>query len=404
MATVSEASTESYPDQEQQTAPRRDWTLFIAVNFLFAFGFAVYSGVFQNFLRDAYGPDPLQLGNLESLREIPGLLAALTAGTLVALAESRVAALGLLLTGIGIALTGNAPNYVSLVLITVFWSLGFHLWAAVSPAITLTLAKGKEGGRHLGRISAVGATATLAALGVSTLVSRFAPKLDYKLYFYAAGLCICIGALYCLLLSSHAAGAPRARLVFRSEYGLYYLLTFLDGCRRQIFGIFASFTLIAVYKAPLGAMLFIQFVSAILASLTAPAIGRMVDNIGERKPLIFYSAALVTIFIGYATFQTREVLYVLFLIDRVLFNFSVGYTTYLHRIARPNELTPCVSMGVTMNHIAAVTVPVGGAWLWKLTSNYQLPFWIGVGVAFISLFANYRLPHGQVRQENVDPV
>jgi hypothetical protein len=53
------------------------------------------------------------------------------------------------------------------------------------------------------------------------------------------------------------------------------------------------------------------------------------------------------------------------------------------------------SMGVTMNHIAAVTVPMGGAWLWKLTSNYQLPFWIGVGVAFISLLANYRLPHGK---------
>jgi MFS family permease len=395
MATISEEREAPYPDQDTLETPRRDWTIFIAINFLFAFGFAIYSGVFQNFLRDAYGPDPLQLGNLESLREIPGLLAALTAGTLVALAESRVAGLGLILTGVGIGLTGNVSGYVSLVLITVFWSVGFHLWAAVSPAITLTLAKGKEGGRHLGQISAVGATATLVALGLSTLVSRFAPNLDYRLYFYAAGICISIGGLYCLLLSHHAASATRARLVLRREYGLFYLLTFLDGCRRQIFGIFASFTLIAVYKAPLGAMLFIQFVSAILAAATAPAIGRLVDRIGERRPLIFYSAALVVLFIGYATFQNREILFVLFLIDRVLFSFSVGYTTYLHRIVRPNELTPCVSMGVTMNHIAAVTVPVGGAWLWKLTSNYQLPFWIGVGVAFISLLANYKLPHSK---------
>src|SRR5689334_8025723 len=156
MATTTEESTASSPESETLEAPRRDWQLFIAVNFLFAFGFAIYSGVFQNFLRDAYGPDPLQLGNLESLREIPGLLAALTAGTLVALAESRVAGLGLLLTAVGIGLTGNVTGYVPLVLVTVFWSLGFHLWAAVSPAITLTLAKGKEGGRHLGRISAVG--------------------------------------------------------------------------------------------------------------------------------------------------------------------------------------------------------------------------------------------------------
>jgi hypothetical protein len=50
-----------------------------------------------------------------------------------------------------------------------------------------------------------------------------------------------------------------------------------------------------------------------------------------------------------------------------------------------------------------VTVPVGGAWLWKLTSNYQLPFWIGVGVAFISLLANYRLPHGNNSSASTEP-
>jgi hypothetical protein len=41
------------------------------------------------------------LGQMESLREVPGLLAALTAGTLAALAESRVAGLGLFLTALG---------------------------------------------------------------------------------------------------------------------------------------------------------------------------------------------------------------------------------------------------------------------------------------------------------------
>src|SRR5256885_1823291 len=63
----------------------RDWRLFTLLTFLFAFGFAVYSGVFQNFLRDELHASPLQLGQLESIREIPGLLAAIMAGTLVAL-------------------------------------------------------------------------------------------------------------------------------------------------------------------------------------------------------------------------------------------------------------------------------------------------------------------------------
>src|SRR5688572_30431697 len=134
-----------------EAALRRDWVLLTLLTFLFGFGFAIYSGVFQNFLRDEMHSGPLQLGQLESLREIPGFLAALTTGTLVALAESRVAALGLLITAVGIGATGAVSGYWTLVAVTVFWSVGFHLWASVAPAITLALARGQEGGRHLGR-------------------------------------------------------------------------------------------------------------------------------------------------------------------------------------------------------------------------------------------------------------
>ncbi|HLK54990.1 MAG TPA: hypothetical protein VKU00_00410, partial [Chthonomonadaceae bacterium] len=95
---ASKEETEAYPDLEADLLLRRDWRLFGALTFLFAFGFAVYSGVFQNYLRDVLHASPLTLGNLESLREIPGLLAALMAGTLVALAEARIAGLGLFIT------------------------------------------------------------------------------------------------------------------------------------------------------------------------------------------------------------------------------------------------------------------------------------------------------------------
>jgi MFS family permease len=382
-------------------ALRRDWTLFTALNFLFAFGFAVYSGVFQNFLRDVMHSGPLQLGQLESLREIPGFLAALMAGTLVALAESRVAALGLLIAAVGIGVTGAVPSYAALVAVTIFWSVGFHLWVSVSPAITLALAQGQEGGRHLGRMAAVASTATLSALGFAWVLAQFVPRHVYTPYFYLGGACILAAALLCARLSTHAAGATRARVIMRREYALFYLLTFLEGCRRQIFSIFASFALILVYKVPLSSMLALQFINAILISFTAPAIGRVVDQRGERAPLTFYSIALIVVFLGYATFQNVGALYALFLIDNVLFSFGVGFTTYLHRIARQNELTPCLAMGVTMNHIAAVTVPVSGAWLWQRYHNYQLPFWVGVAIAGVALIATRWLPHGAV--EAVEP-
>jgi hypothetical protein len=49
-------------------------------------------------------------------------------------------------------------------------------------------------------------------------------------------------------------------------------------------------------------------------------------------------------------------------------------------------------MGVTMNHIAAVTAPICGAWLWRHTRNYESPFWVGVGIACVSLIATLWLP------------
>jgi hypothetical protein len=42
-------------------ARQRDWALFTGLTFLFSFGFAVYMGVFQNFLRDRLGADALAL-------------------------------------------------------------------------------------------------------------------------------------------------------------------------------------------------------------------------------------------------------------------------------------------------------------------------------------------------------
>jgi hypothetical protein len=380
-------------------ALRRDWVTFTAVVFLFYFGFAIYGGVFQNFLRDNLGARELDLGLLESLREVPGLLAALLAGLVYALAESRVAGIGLLITGIGIAATGFFERFMPLVAITVFWSIGFHLWATVQSAITLSLAKGKEGGRHLGGINRVGAIATIVALGVGWIASvslpgfRENPSL-YRYFFAAAGTLIFVAGLLTLRLSEHADGGKRQRIVFRREYGLYYILTFLEGCRRQIFSIFASFTLILVYGVPVEHMLLLHFVNSLLIAVTAPRIGRIIDRVGERGPLTFYAIGLMLVFFGYAMWENVWALYALFLIDHVLFSFGMGLTTYLHRIVRPGELTPSLAMGTTMNHVAAVSVPIGGAALWSATGNYQVPFWVGVFIAFIALIATRWLPAG----------
>ena len=89
--------------------------------------------------------------------------------------------------------------------------------------------------------------------------------------------------------------------------------------------------------------------------------GRYIDRVGEKRPLTIYAGGIILIFIGYASFQNPAWLCALYLVDNVLFTFSISLNTYLHRIVRPGELTPCLAMGTTMNHVAAVALPVIGA-------------------------------------------
>lgn len=379
-------------EAREAAALRRDWTLFAGLTFLFMFGFTVYMGVFQNFFREELRGDAVGLGGLESLREIPGLIAALMAGALVALAETRIAALGLLITGLGIGLTGAAGSFWPLVGITVFWSVGFHIWSTVQPAITLTLAKGIEGARHLGRMRSIGAVATIVALGLGWLVSKLPQPPHYIVYFAVAGVAIAGAALLASQLSHRASGGKRERLIVRREYGLYYLLVFLDGCRRQIFMIFALFTLILVYETPLSTVLLLSLGNAVVSAITSPLMGHYIDRVGERKPLIIYAVGLIVIFTGYATIPNAHWLYALYMVDNLLFSFSIGFSTYLHKIVRPGDLTPCLAMGTTMNHIAAVSLPITGALVWKQSGNYQIPFFIGVGLAVVALLATLKMP------------
>jgi len=372
-----------------QPSLRRDWGLFGALTFCFAFGFAVYGGIFQNFIREVLQVSPSQLGVLESLREVPGLLTAPIAGTLVAFAEPRLAGLALLVCALGIGATGMANAYWTLVAISVFWSVGFHLWLSVSPSITLALAGGREGGRHLGRMSAIGSIAVLLALGSARLFKSY---LSYQSLFFIAGAMIAAAGVLAFLLSAHAASGRRQPIILRRDYSLYYVLTFLEGCRRQIFSTFASYVLILVYNTPVQTMLSLAFVNAALGVVAAPTVGRWIDRFGERRMLTLYYILIAGVFAGYATFKDVRLLYLLFVTDSVLFAFSMGITVFLNRIVQKGDLTSSLAMGTTMNHVAAVVMPVLGGTLWKVLDDYRIPFWIGFGVVFLSLLAVQRIP------------
>jgi len=364
---------------------RRDWNLLSTAVFLFAFGFAIYGAAITNFISGPESPlklDALHVGGLESLREIPGLLAVGIAGLVAAYSETKIGAICLILSAFGIAATGFVHSYVPLIGATVFWSVFMHQWFTSSSAIPLALAKGQEGGRHLGRMGAIGAGATMLAFVLISPLSRVFH--DYRVFFVASGCFIFAAGVALLPMSGHGNTRNRPRLLYRRQYGLYYGLSLLEGFRRQIFSTFAILALVNHYHVPLPQVAALMLINSIVTFFVASPVGKMVDRVGERPMMAFYYSAIAIAFAGYALSGQVLILEILYVIDNALFSFGVSITTYLNRIVRPGELMPTLAMGQTMNHIAAVAIPIAGGLLWA-RFGYHAPFWAGVIAALISL-------------------
>jgi hypothetical protein len=79
------------------------------------------------------------------------------------------------------------------------------------------------------------------------------------------------------------------------------------------------------------------------------------------------------------------------MLDHVLFALRVARTTYLKKIARdPTEITPTVSLGVTIDHAVAMTLPILSGWIW-VTYGYRWVFILAAAIAVGGFFVCLRI-------------
>ena len=147
---------------------------------------------------------------------------------------------------------------------------------------------------------------------------------------------------------------------------------------------FAIFALVKVHGMPVHTTIILVLINQTVVTLTAPTMGRLVDKYGERSMLSFSYIGLAFVFLGYAIVTHRPTLYVLYCFDNMIFFGGIALTTYLHKIAPVEDLKPSLAMGVTMNHVAAVVVPVTGGILWK-AFGHQVPFLGGAILAVLAM-------------------
>ena len=84
-----------------------------------------------------------------------------------------------------------------------------------------------------------------------------------------------------------------------------------------------------------------------------------------------------------------------YIIDNSLNVVEMARSTYVKKICEtPDDVTPTLSTGTSLDHIFSMTIPALGGLLWKFTGTYQSVFIAAAIVAIINLglSLNIRLP------------
>lgn len=329
-----------------------------------------------------------QQGLLEMFRESCGIFALGLLALLAGFAEPLIGAVMLVFVAIGLGSYCFVHEFFWLIIASLIWSQGLHIWMPLPNSMGLALAEPGSEGKCLGRIQASGAAGS--GIGLVCAMILNAVGMPIRPLFIVAGAASIVAAGACLYIPRQIH-SEKPRLVFRRRYGLYYLLNILEGWRKQICLAFAGFMLVKMYGTPLSTMLMMWIAVQTVGWFSSPAVGRLIDRIGERKVLVFYYAFMTVCFLGYAFIKNKYILYGVFLLDGSFFVFAMALTTYIGRLAPASEKTMTLSMGVAMNHIAAVTMPLVGGIAWKYL-GYQWTFLIGSAAAAASILAAIRVP------------
>ena len=360
----------------------RSLVLLAAAIFLLSLGSGLQNGISTNFMQQL-GLTGSQVLMQSGIREIPGLILMFLAAMVMHLPLTWRAVASILLMGLGYALYVTVHSWSGLVVVSLTASLGFHLWMPLNSSLGLGLASKENSGRVLGTLASVAALASMAGIGTILLFSRW---FSLRTFAGIAGVLIIGAAIVLSRLPKNIGETKKAqpRLLFRRRYWLYYVLLLFEGSRTQVFSAFNIMVL--VYDFGLSAL---QISGLLLASglvnfVFAPRLGRLLDTVGERMTLTAGYVGLALCFVGYATVQNVWFLCVMVVCINLLVTLSMGLNTYVNRIAPPEELTPTLSTGVSVNHVSSVGMSFAAGALLPIV-GYRALSWGAVGIIALSV-------------------
>tara|TARA_A100001015_G_scaffold3554_1_gene4730 strand:- start:1041 stop:2237 length:1197 start_codon:yes stop_codon:yes gene_type:complete len=353
--------------------------------------FATWMVLLNNFVVERAEFSGREIGILQSIREIPGFLAFTTIFVLLLIREQKFAYFSLIMLGIGVLLTGFFPSEIGLYCTTLLMSAGFHYFETVKQSLSLQWLSVSETPEVLGKLIAITSLTSLLTY-LFIWFSQEYLSLGFEIIYLISGV-------VCLLLTVFMwFGAPsfegkvnqKKNLVLKRSYWLYYALTFMSGARRQIFVVFAAFLMVEKFKYSVSDIAILFIINHTFNWIFASKIGRLVGKVGERSALTFEYCGLFLIFFAYAYVDSAIMAGALYVLDHLFFSLAIAIKTYFQKIADPSDIASTAGVAFTINHIAAVFIPVSFGLVWLFSP--KLVFLMGAMMSLISLILARNIP------------
>ena len=123
--------------------------------------FYAWLALLNNFAIEKVAFTGVEIGMLQSLREVPGFLAFTAVFLLLVMSEQTLALISLCILSIGVALTGLFPFEIGLYATTVLMSVGYHYFETVNTSLSLQRLTKAEAPKVLGQLISVKSLAAL---------------------------------------------------------------------------------------------------------------------------------------------------------------------------------------------------------------------------------------------------
>tara|TARA_B100001093_G_scaffold317176_1_gene302579 strand:- start:883 stop:2124 length:1242 start_codon:yes stop_codon:yes gene_type:complete len=366
---------------------RRPISLLFIMAVAMPIAFSVWSALLNNFVIQIADFDGSDIGLLHTVREVPGFLAIGVILIIMFLREQTLGLISLALLGVATALTAYFPSVSGLLIITLISSFGFHYFETVNQSLQLQWLPKEKAPQIIGWLVGAGSIATLIVyLGI--IIGWQKLELSFNFIYLTSGGLTALIAILCLLFfpTFETETKQITKLVLRRRYWLYYALQFLSGARRQIFVVFAGFMMVEKFGFEVHQLTALLLINLAINIFVAPLFGHFIAHFGERRALIIEYLGLVFVFVAYGgiyLFDWGVVLAAtLFVLDHLFFGLRMALKTYFQKISAPEDIAPTAAVAFTINHIAAVFLPVLLGLLWLISP--AIVFMVAALLAFLS--------------------